>query len=135
MKLYKGAHLEGGSGTSAADPLPFLPDGTYSGNRPVARMYLEYCEKGEMAKKFERYPYRRQEEHVWRVLDCMAKALEVLEHGTEDPAVESWDTPIAHFDIKPPNTKLEIPPSVVMQFEKWRLSTFANLHCSTDRKA
>jgi hypothetical protein len=54
------------------------------------------------------------EEHVWRILLCIFKALLLLEQGHEDPAekgkdvptlVEPWGQPIAHFDIKPDNSK------------------------------
>jgi hypothetical protein len=45
---------------------------------------------------------------MWRIFACLAKAILVLETGTEDPDVAdpTHVYPIAHFDIKPPNGKL-----------------------------
>lgn len=104
VKLLKPCYREGGSGTSTADPHPFRDDGQYDPRLQVAKMYLEYCERGELGRKVQNCVYRHPVEHIWRILDCMARGLAVLEHGTEDPTGSSRTLPIAHFDIKPPNS-------------------------------
>ena len=45
------------------------------------------------------------EELGWRVLECVAKGLAVLEHGTENSTPLPHWKPICHFDIKPENSK------------------------------
>jgi hypothetical protein len=42
---------------------------------------------------------------VWRVFECLAKGLLMLEKGIEDPTKAPWKLdPIGHFDIKPDNS-------------------------------
>jgi hypothetical protein len=42
---------------------------------------------------------------VWRVFECLAKGLLMLEKGVEDPTETPWEMdPIGHFDIKPENS-------------------------------
>lgn len=55
VKMYKSYHQEPGTGTSEDfDPLPFMNImGTmplYSPAKEVSRIYLEYCQKGDMLK-------------------------------------------------------------------------------------
>lgn len=48
---------------------------------------------------------------AWKILECLARAAMVLEEGTEDPNVEVAHEQVAHFDIKPQNSKLVPSPS------------------------
>ena len=84
-----------GTGTSERfDDVPFDESGNYNPNREVNRLYIEYCEKGDLDGYTSKFDNRRQnlifptEEHVWRIFGCLAKACLVLETGSEDP-----DTP------------------------------------------
>jgi serine/threonine protein kinase len=77
---------------------------------------MEYCENGDMQNLLEElFDLRIEskygdipEKTIWRILGCLAKAALVLEKGTEDPDAPdeaTWPHPIAHFDIKPANSK------------------------------
>ncbi|KAF8855354.1 kinase-like protein [Acephala macrosclerotiorum] len=109
VKLYRGCHREGGTGTSTYDILPYAPDGTYDVDREIARMYLEFVPGGDCNNFYERVKKDPQfyipEEHVWSILHCLAKACLVLLTGSEDASVPDpfWTRPILHFDIKPAN--------------------------------
>ena len=47
------------------------------------------------------------EANIWRVFECLAKGLCMLESGREDLTSEKWNKyPIGHFDIKPENSNL-----------------------------
>lgn len=60
VKLYKSWHSEGGTGTSFADPHPVRDDGTYDPKQEVSRIYIEYCEKGDLSRKWKQnVPIRR----------------------------------------------------------------------------
>jgi serine/threonine protein kinase len=88
----------------------------YKTDEEVTRLYIEHCENGDMQQLLEelcdlriesKYGYI-PEENIWRILRCLAKAALVLEKGTEDPDAPddaTWPHPIAHFDIKPGNSK------------------------------
>lgn len=90
VKLYKAAHRDAGTGTmKEADPLPFDRNGDFNADLQVNRMYLEFAPSGDMYGWMSklRSPVRKPpEEHMWRILQCIAKALHVLEYGTEEPA-------------------------------------------------
>jgi hypothetical protein len=91
-------------------------DECYKTDEEVTRLYMEYCENGDMQHLLEELCVLRieskygdiPEENIWRILGCRAKAALVLEMGTEDPDAPgeaTWPHPIAHFDIKPANSK------------------------------
>lgn len=90
VRLYKEAHALAGTGTmDDQDPLPFDDAGDFDEDLQVNRMYLEYVPGGDMADWIDSVTAQigqPPEEHLWRILLCMAKALHVLEYGTEDPA-------------------------------------------------
>lgn len=87
VRLYKKAASGTGSGTSEAGS--FDPAGT------VYRMYMEFCDAGDLNN------YRESkldaangeprsmvpEEHFWRMLHCLARGLLVMEQGSEDPMI------------------------------------------------
>ena len=111
VKIYKAFHQDGGTGTSEdRDPLPYDSQGNYSGRMNVSRIYLEYCENGTLDKAIADHARQAPdgwiaEELIWRILDCLARALMVLERGSEELATRGgleWDK-ICHFDIKPGN--------------------------------
>ncbi|KUJ21758.1 kinase-like protein [Mollisia scopiformis] len=111
IKLYKGCHLEGGSGTDRElDPLPYSPD-TFAGPKEldVSKIYIEFMPGGDARqwlKELEKdKKYVVPEEHLWRILNCLARAILILEQGSDNPAVPDadWKRPICHFDIKPEN--------------------------------
>lgn len=88
-----------GTGTSDKfDKIPFDDYGNYDPNKEVNRLYIEYCEKGDLSgyeSKF--FDLRKRlifppEEYVWRIFGCLARACLVLETGSEDP-----DTPDPNF--------------------------------------
>jgi hypothetical protein len=124
IKLYKSNHTAGGSGTSnSRDPLPFGAAGQYDPTRLVNRIYVEYCRNGDLESELKRIADKTQdipEEYIWRVLHCLASALVVIEHGNEDLDNNraSWNTPIVHFDIKPQNSKLELPITAITPTRK-----------------
>ncbi|RFU34910.1 hypothetical protein B7463_g1376, partial [Scytalidium lignicola] len=97
-KLLRGFHTAKGGGSSDWDP-----DGD------VSRIYLEYCEHGDMAgfikKMYKRYSVTNPmpEAYIWRIFECLALALCVLAHGNEDLEGPGWNIEICHFDIKPQN--------------------------------
>jgi len=74
VKLYRSCHSQGGSGTSPIfDKHPFQ-NGVYNVNREVHRIYIEYCEGGDLWSKIKLplgtpYPagFQPPEEYVWLV--------------------------------------------------------------------
>lgn len=96
VRLYKAAHASPGTGTmDEQDPLPFDDNGVFDEDEQVYRMYLELADGGDMfrwMRKLTPPANKPPEEHLWRILLCMAKALHVLEYGSEDPAARntSW---------------------------------------------
>jgi hypothetical protein len=88
VKIYKGYHLDPGSGASKHfDPWPY---DLYRNPLPamdVARIYIDYCPGGDLDHKLRNLPAGQlwQEEELWRLLECMARELLVLEIGNEDP--------------------------------------------------
>ena len=84
-----------GTGTSERfDDIPFDRNGNYNSNFEVSRLYIEYCERGDLDGYTTQFDNRQQnlifppEEYVWRIFGCLARACLVLETGSEDP-----DTP------------------------------------------
>ena len=60
------------------------------------------------------------EESVWRIFGCLANALVILRYGTENQAMlPGWQEPIAHFDIKPANSKSKVAPAKVVFNSYW----------------
>lgn len=112
VKLYKPYHETSGSGSHPEkDPLPVLnAAGVLQPRTKVARIYMEYCRNGTPLDQMELLRERNidmPEEYIWRVIHCISSALVVLMHGNENSAANgpSWNTPIAHFDIKPENSE------------------------------
>jgi len=74
VKLYRSCHSQGGSGTSNIfDRHPFQ-NGVYNVNREVHRIYIEYCEGGDLWSKIKMPPntpypagFQPPEEYVWLV--------------------------------------------------------------------
>ncbi|KAF5870705.1 uncharacterized protein Bfra_009254 [Botrytis fragariae] len=79
----------------------------------VARIYLEFASGGDLGSwMFENCQDQRPpEEYIFRIWECLLKALMVLKYGTENPNDSIFEKepkdrlhqPIAHFDIKGPN--------------------------------
>lgn len=107
VKLYKGYHLNPGVGTHRLDPSPFDAFGVNNQELHVSRLYMEYYAGGDLDAITEHLPIgqRWQEEEIWRLFECLARGLLILENGSEDPAAAPWTRKIAHFDIKPQNSK------------------------------
>jgi hypothetical protein len=119
VKLYKANHHVGGSGTSRKfDPIPCHRNGNwYDPCLEVNHLYLEFCENSDLqaynekwrdARKVDMYP---PEEFIWRIFGCLAKAILVLEKGSEDLDIPNpnWFYPngIAHLYIKEPNSRFQ----------------------------
>ena len=117
VRLFKAFHYDPGGGTSPIDPTPYDINYRHNNLLDVARIYMEYCVRGDLNRKTleleERKPW--QEEELWRLLECLTKALLVIEAGSEDLLAPRWGLPkgIAHFDIKPHNSKLNNRPSLI----------------------
>jgi serine/threonine protein kinase len=82
-------------------------------NKMLGTVYLEFCDLGDMMdfikRMYEFYSAKDPlpEATIWRVWECLAKALNILESEREERTGEKWDKdPIVHFDIKPENSKL-----------------------------
>lgn len=101
IKLYKAIFNAPGTGTTRTnltkptqDPLPFDSQGVYDEDLEVARMYLEFGTGGDMVDYENKLEpsngpgadLKPPEEHIWRIFSCLAKALHVLEYGTDDAA-------------------------------------------------
>jgi serine/threonine protein kinase len=114
VKLYKSFYREGGSGShTQRDPLPFGNNGAWATARFVARFYMEYCRNGNLKSQLDKVIEQGEvipEEYIWRFLHCLASALVVIRHGNEDHLNNrpTWNIPIAHFDIKPGNSKFSL---------------------------
>jgi hypothetical protein len=123
VKIYKSMYAAGGTGTMlGTDRLPFDYKGNYNKDYEVYRYYLEYCENGDLSSYSQSLYFNQTvlglfapEEYMWRIFTCLAKAILVLEQGTEDPNMgdPSHAYPIAHFDIKPQNGKLRYSAELV----------------------
>ncbi|CAG8957998.1 hypothetical protein HYFRA_00000341 [Hymenoscyphus fraxineus] len=74
-------------------------------NKSSQRIFMEYCENGNFRRFMKLLKRERpitdplSEEFCWRYLECLASALAIMEHGNEDEAGPSWDTPLIHNDI------------------------------------
>lgn len=92
VKLYKGCHRAGGTGTGENDPLPYY-NGAYNENMEVARIYLEYASGGDGQALLDQISrtknYVIPEEHLWRILDCLARACLVF---GKPPTLSSSDS-------------------------------------------
>jgi serine/threonine protein kinase len=108
VKLYKSAYSDPGGGTSDPDPSPYGGDGAHDPAKDVCRIYMEYVQGGDLENKLKKLPRRQAwlEEDLWRLMGCLARALVILECGTENPQAPAvnWRQ-IAHFDLKPANSK------------------------------
>ncbi|KAH7336545.1 hypothetical protein BKA65DRAFT_553187 [Rhexocercosporidium sp. MPI-PUGE-AT-0058] len=91
VKLKGGPYSAGVLGMPNIDPL----------NAPISRIYLEYCEEGDI-KYSAGNPM--PEDLVWQIFKCLALALAACAHGTESPGSASWGIELVHFDIKPDNS-------------------------------
>lgn len=82
VRLYKGFHRAGGTGTGENDPLPYDQTGAYNQNLEVVRIYLEYAQGGDAQALLDQIGRNKNyvipEEHLWRILDCLARACLVL---------------------------------------------------------
>lgn len=118
VKLYTPVYREGGTGAftginpgsswDTLDQIPIDPNGLYDANLEVDRMYLEYCPNGDLhaTEKLLLAGVPPPEEYIWRIFECLGKAIYMMELGKENPNAAPWqETPIAHFDIKPQNGK------------------------------
>lgn len=111
IKIYKDVYSEGGTGSSPKfDCLPFT-QGVWDPNKLIDRMYIEYCEGGDLHDAMQlpdmrNVAYPVPEEFVWRIFECLARSLLIMEFGTENPMGQPWlENPVAHFDIKPANSR------------------------------
>ncbi|KAH8598920.1 hypothetical protein B0O99DRAFT_30463 [Bisporella sp. PMI_857] len=96
LKMYKNLFQDEGEGV-----MPEFDTGL------VHRILLEYCPGGDLID-FLRTRRRGglSEEDLWGVFHCMARAIFVLEHGSEDPNKPKWNREIVHFDLKEENSIL-----------------------------
>ncbi|KAF7937092.1 hypothetical protein EAE99_002441 [Botrytis elliptica] len=84
----------------------------------VARIYIEFASGGDLGSWMnENCEYQHPpEEYIFRIWECLLKALMVLKYGTENPNDTIFEKapkdrqhqPIAHFDIKGPNKSVII---------------------------
>ncbi|KAM3083314.1 hypothetical protein ACMFMG_003968 [Clarireedia jacksonii] len=114
IQIYRAYHRTFGQGTSSSDRRPSLDP-----ESDVSRIYLEYAANGDLSHYLrqsiglqDEYPNGAYlpEEAIWRIWECLVKALLILEKGTEDPnwrrekgSNEDFHHPICHFDIKGAN--------------------------------
>jgi serine/threonine protein kinase len=119
VKLLKECHTMPGAGTSPSDPSPYDPNGIHDAkSNNVARLFMEFVPGGDLQTLCQGLPQGRvwTEEAVWRLFDCLAKALKILERGAEKAQYpENWE-PICHFDLKPENSKLPQKPQNSLSF-------------------
>lgn len=90
----------------------------------VARIYLEFASGGDLWSWMNENCLELDppEEFVFRIWECLLKALMVLKYGTENPHDSLFDKEprkthhqeIAHFDIKGPNSKLHSRTGVLL---------------------
>jgi hypothetical protein len=88
IKLYRQAVQQPGTGTNNFfDPHPWDAAGAYRPALHLHRIYLEYCQGGDLADAVDKpnVPSPLPEEYIWRVLDCLARAMMLLENGQEIP--------------------------------------------------
>jgi len=78
----------------------------------VSRLYMEYFSGGDLVDALSSrvYTYKSvPEEYVWRLIECLASAMLMLETGNEKlrPSAtwRPWNHPIVHLDIKSDNSK------------------------------
>jgi hypothetical protein len=111
VDIYKKQFLDPGAGTNEDyDPSPYSLLPPMNHILDVARIYLEYCPGGDLFHKFRELPLMQpwSEEELWRLLGCLVRGAIVMDVGTERPVpvANQWaGPPIAHFDLKPGNSK------------------------------
>ncbi|TGO22482.1 hypothetical protein BPAE_0166g00040 [Botrytis paeoniae] len=130
IKIYKAYHRTMGTGTNEFKDRAIVDHPDWLDNDKkrdaniklqlrrkydVARIYLEFASGGDLGSwMFENCQERNPpEEYVFRIWECLLKALMVLKYGTENPNDSVFEKepkdrqhqPIAHFDIKGPNRK------------------------------
>ncbi|TGO47235.1 hypothetical protein BCON_0287g00050 [Botryotinia convoluta] len=128
IKIYKAYHRTMGTGTNEAMDRAIVDYADWLDNDKkrdanikvqlkrkydVARIYLEFASGGDLGSwMFENCQEQNPpEEYVFRIWECLLKALMVLKYGTENPNDSIFEKepkdrqhqPIAHFDIKGPN--------------------------------
>ncbi|TGO35894.1 hypothetical protein BHYA_0142g00100 [Botrytis hyacinthi] len=133
VKIYKAYHRTMGTGTNNATDRPIVDyanwletDKKRDANVKVqlrqkydiARIYLEFASGGDLGSwMFENCENQRPpEEYIFRIWECLLKALMVLKYGTENPSDTIFEEApkdrqhqtIAHFDIKGPNKSVII---------------------------
>lgn len=127
IRIYTEVFRIGGPKTHVRlDPDPFVA-GIYTAAQEVYRLYMEYCEGGDLAGEIHNMfppaplappppapppPAPPQtpptEELVWRVFGCLAKAISLLGTGNENAlpgGVANWGgaREILHLDVKSDN--------------------------------
>jgi len=122
-KLYKACVREGGTGTTGPDgfdPYPFDSQGVYKPSREVERFYMEYCSGGDLAARLRTPDWSNEkywipEEILWRIVECAARGMMMLQTGTEEPGQPPWkERPVVHFDLKPANGMSPLAPEMLL---------------------
>ncbi|KAA8570136.1 hypothetical protein EYC84_002467 [Monilinia fructicola] len=77
--------------------------------RVASRIYLEFCEKGDLERWTTEYIEKDgiviEEKVIWDMFECLARACMMLEHGFEASEArggQRW-IPMCHLDLKPAN--------------------------------
>ncbi|TEY43700.1 hypothetical protein BOTCAL_0362g00040 [Botryotinia calthae] len=131
IKIYRAYHRTMGMGTNDAMDRAIVNISKWQDNikkrdtdikqqlkkrYDVARIYLEFASGGDLWNWMNENCLELDppEEYVFRIWECLLKALMVLKYGTENPHDSLFDKEprethhqeIAHFDIKGPNSKI-----------------------------
>lgn len=89
VKLYLSRVQGPGTGAHGIlDSRPFPAGGAYNANMEVHRIYIEYCASGDLTGHSRDILLGQAvapEEYIWRLMGCFAKALMLLEDGSETP--------------------------------------------------
>ncbi|KAF7934090.1 uncharacterized protein EAE97_008450 [Botrytis byssoidea] len=129
VKIYRAYHRTMGTGTNDATDRAIVDYGNWLENEKrrdanikvqlrrkydIARIYLEFASGGDLGSwMYENCQNQRPpEEYIFRIWECLLKALMVLKYGTENPNDSIFEEQpkdrqhqqIAHFDIKGPNS-------------------------------
>ncbi|KAF7890641.1 hypothetical protein EAF00_008956 [Botryotinia globosa] len=133
VKIYKAYHRTMGTGTNDVTDRAIVDYGNWVENEKkrdanikvqlrrkydIARIYLEFASGGDLGSWMNENceNQRPPEEYIFRIWECLLKALMVLKYGTENPNDTIFEEepkdpqhqPIAHFDIKGPNKSVTI---------------------------
>lgn len=78
--MYTSWHLAEGTGADKyLDPSPFSVDDSGEGgddsDRSTARIYLEYCDKGNMKEYIQDLGKKPSEQLVWKIWECLILGL------------------------------------------------------------